>query len=758
MSEMTKTGGVPNLSVRALLAAGVLVGGGLLDGEAKAQETSQSKADDESIKLPALQVSGQQDRGAAAGNTNDVRLGIARMPQSVKDTPQTISVVPHQLLQQQNTQTLDQALANVPGITASTGEGNGGLNGDQFRIRGLQARGDIYVDGLKDFGTYVRDMFNTQEVEVIKGPSGDYFGAANVGGVINQTLKHAHLGNHTDLNQSFGSGPLFRGTFDVNHQLSSDSAVRFNFVYNKQDVADRNNVRTDRYGLGVDYGVGLGRNTSWHFNYQFLKSDGTPDYGVSMIQVNGISRPITEYGLSRDTTYTRNFDFDRSTVHMFTSSFSSKVTPWLTITDDTRFTMYHRDYTATTPAACTGSCATSFLAGGNPVLAYGAGGGVAYKQDGWGVQNILMGHETFNIGPFKNDLKEGFDVNYEDDDRHMGTFVNRLNNQTIRNPKHNSPGTYLTWPGSGYRNADATDFGLFISERFWLTSQLSLLGTVRWDDFKSTYASAILDTGRQEQHAYRFSPSGSVIYEPFESTNIYFTFSRSYKPVGTDVSSEITNSATTGDVPINGKNLSPQQSDLVEIGAKSDFFDHRLGLTGALFQIIENNSYTYDENGDVVVGFSDSGTGRRIRGIELGVNGKLTDNLQIFTAYSYMDGKVTHSSAYGDNDAPQVPHNNLSIWANYNISEFVLKPDEGQLKLAGGVQYASGYWTDIANTGKMPDNFALNGLIEWDYKRYKIALNAYNITDHLNYASAFNTSRAVPLSGRTFIGSIGYSF
>ncbi|WP_258096692.1 TonB-dependent receptor plug domain-containing protein, partial [Klebsiella pneumoniae] len=87
------------------------------------------------------------------------------------------------------TTSLEQALKNVPGITISTGEGNGGLNGDQFRIRGLTAKGDIYLDGLRDFGAYRRDSFNLDSVEVIKGPSGESFGVGSLGGIINQNSR-----------------------------------------------------------------------------------------------------------------------------------------------------------------------------------------------------------------------------------------------------------------------------------------------------------------------------------------------------------------------------------------------------------------------------------------------------------------------------------------------------------------------------------------------------------------------------------------
>ncbi|QDH25872.1 TonB-dependent siderophore receptor [Neokomagataea tanensis] len=742
----------------ALLALGAGLGVSEA-GEAEAQDTS-AQADATAVSLPSVKVHGQNSAAAPVSlNTNNTTLDIGRMPGTVRETPQIINVVPKDLIEQQRLFTLDQALANVPGITMSTGEGNGGLNGSQFRIRGQQARGDIYEDGLRDFGTYVRDTFNTESVEVVKGPSGEYFGAGNVGGVINQTLKKAHLGKSAALDQSIGSGMQYRGTADVNYQLGAHSAFRLNGMYNKQKVADRNNVRSDRYGIAADLGLGLGTSTTYHLNYQWLGSRGTPDYGVPMIGVNGIFRPITEYGLDRSTTYTRSFDRDRSDIHMLTSKLASEITKWMTLSNDTRFSHYHREYAATNPSACSGTCATNFLAGGNPALSYGAGGGVAYQQDGWGVQNISMAHAKFATGSLKHDLRAGVDINYTKDDRVMGTYVNRTNNQTIRNPYYSSPNTYITWPSTGTRIADFRDLGLFLADKVFLTNKLSVFGTLRWDSYKSTYWSAAAQSsGTQVQSSNKFSPSASAMYDITKDASVYFTFSRSFKPVGTDASSQITNQASVGDVAVNGRDLKPQRSDLFELGSKVDFFNKRLGVTAGLFQINQNNSYTYDDNGNILVGFQDAGSGRRIRGVELSATGKITQDWDVYATYAYMRGKVTNSTTAYGKQAPQLPHNTLSVWSTYNLSRLILNVGQGVLKAGGGVQYSSAYWSNEANTGRMPNNFSLNGIVSYDYGRYHVQFNANNLTNHLNYGSAFSTSRAVPLSGRTFMGNVGINF
>lgn len=756
----------PNLS--RLLFLALSAGTGIVElGEAEARpDKNDPNTAKSAATLPDLDVESHKSPFVAdMSNTNDTPLHVDRMPSSVFETPQQVNVVPHELIQQQQIYTLDQALSNVPGITMSSGEGNGGPVGDQFRIRGQQARGDIYQDGLKDFGVYVRDVFNTENVEVIKGASGQYFGAGNVGGIINNELKHANLKSGGNATQAFGSGMQYRGSVDANYRLGDHEALRVNGMYNKQNVADRDHIRTDRYGVAADLGLGLGTKTTYHLNYQWLGSRGMSDQGVGMVQVGRLLHPAPEFGLDRNTSYARDFNHDNSNIHMVTSQLSSKISDWLSLSNNTRFSHYDRDFSATAPAACTvkNNCAPAFLAGGNPVLIYGAGGavnggGMGYLQNGYGFQNISMGKAKFKTAFVTHHLDAGVDIQYTKDNRTYATFINRVNDQRMRTPQFSYPQTYLTYPSSGDRTADFRDLGLFIADKIDLSKKLSLFGALRWDDYQSSFwNSAASASGIQRNHNNSFSPSASLVYNLNHQINLYFTFSRSYKPVGTDVSAQTT-SRNVGDTPTNGVNLKPQRSDLFEVGSKMNFFNKRLGMTIALFQINQNHSFTFDEYGDVVTGLSDAGTGRLIRGAELSMTGKLTDKWDIYGSYAYMTGTIQNSDAYRKNTAPQLPHNTFSVWSTYDISSLILPQKWGRLSVGGGAQYASAYWADSANTARMPYNFFLNSIVTYDIGRYHVQFNANNLTNRVNYGSAFNASRVVPLSGRTYIGSVGVAF
>ena len=158
---------------RALAGASLGLLGALLMG-------APAHAQSGSVVLGPVTVEGTGERNALSHSPP-----VSTMPAtSLQDTPQAVSVVDAETMKQQATTTLGDALRNVPGITIAIGEG-GTLAGDQFKIRGFDAKDDVYLDGLRDFAAYTRDSFDYEEVQVLKGPSGLMFGRGTTGGAIN---------------------------------------------------------------------------------------------------------------------------------------------------------------------------------------------------------------------------------------------------------------------------------------------------------------------------------------------------------------------------------------------------------------------------------------------------------------------------------------------------------------------------------------------------------------------------------------------
>ena len=104
-------------------------------------------------------------------------VSSVKYTEPTRDMPQTISVIPRSVIEEQGATTLTEALRNVPGLTITAGEG-GTPAGDNLTLRGFSARNDVFLDGVRDISPQSRDPFNLEQVEVIKGPQSAYTVAA----------------------------------------------------------------------------------------------------------------------------------------------------------------------------------------------------------------------------------------------------------------------------------------------------------------------------------------------------------------------------------------------------------------------------------------------------------------------------------------------------------------------------------------------------------------------------------------------------
>jgi catecholate siderophore receptor len=287
---------------------------------------------------------------------------VSVMPSSsIQDTPQAVTVISGELMKSQATTTLGEALRNSPGITIAIGEG-GTLAGDQFKIRGFDAKDDVYLDGLRDFAAYTRDSFDYEEVQVLKGPSGLMFGRGTTGGAINTVSKTAFLGDKYVGHIEGGNGNHVRGTADLNYQLSDTAAVRLNLMYTDTGVVDRDLVHSTRFGIAPTISLGLGTNTVFTASFIHQQTAARQDYGLVVASPpNSVyAAPVSEFGVPRNTYTGFQADHDKNTADLFTTKISHVATDWLTLENDTRAAIYSRDFRYTPTDACDNTLATNY--------------------------------------------------------------------------------------------------------------------------------------------------------------------------------------------------------------------------------------------------------------------------------------------------------------------------------------------------------------------------------------------------------------
>ncbi|MFG1280053.1 TonB-dependent receptor [Xanthobacter autotrophicus] len=750
--------------------------------DALAQQAQNSNTESSALELPTIVVANEGE----PANALEASTGLSRLPGTVQDTPQTITVISQETMQQQGVTTLEQALRNVPGVTVSIGEGGGGMNGDQFRIRGFQAKGDIYVNGLRDFGVYVRDSFAYQNVEVFKGPTSETFGSGTTGGAINSELKQAHRGNVYDIEGQFGSGPLYRGVFDVNQQLNDTTAVRIVGMVNEQDVVDRDHIESDRWGLMGSLGFGLGTNQTLYLNYLYQHGDRTPDYGVPIVtplygdvqKFGSLGLPVTEWGVPRSTFYGKVTDRDITDTNMFTSNYKNEINDWLTFTNDSRIGYYTRSFATTVPGCSQGttpiteakyeaSCTGQFFDGNDPAIAFG-GGNPGFDQTSWAAQNVATLVAKFKTGWLRHELVTGIDYYTVNDERTLISVNGSKGTSTIWNPIYQNTTGYFLYSNplgnNGQKISNTSDFGAFASDRIWFTDQVSILAGTRWDSYSTDYNYWCVNTAvtcpgslgtwvDADSDTQFWSPKVSLIWEPTKTQTYYVSYAKSFTPQGAFPTNDVT--------VVNPlqRDLEPEDNETWEAGAKISVLDGRLGLTAAIFRVNKSNVfYTDPVTGDSV----ETGETQRVQGIELGMTGNITDAWSIQAGYAYYDSSILTSPlatiANVGNEVPFVSPNNFTLWTTYDlIKGGVIKTIPGQLLVGGGIVYADAYFTNTGNTSIIPDTFSLDALVSYKYDKYRIALNGYNLTNELNYSSGFG-SRAVPAPGRTFTLTVGATF
>jgi len=783
----------------------------------------------------AAEVSGLTVTGARRPLDEDT--GLATAITTVRDTPQAISVIGQAQLKAQGVSTLEQALRNVPGITIAIGEG-GTLNGDQFKIRGFDAKDDVYVDGLRDFGVYTRDSFAYEEVQVLKGPSGAMFGRGTTGGAINTLSKQPKLKDSGEVDLYAGNGDYYRALADVDRRLGETAALRLNLMASNTGVVDRDLIYSKRWGAALSLGFGLGTDTEVVASYLHQHDHRRPDYGIVVVQRPGelVAKPASEYGVGVERSSFLGFrdDVDRTDADILTVRVRHDASAHLSFTSDTRYGVYSRYFQYTTLDQCNAACTTALFDGDPATEAFGGiGGSSPYDMDAWGLQNISTARLDAPVGGLRNEAILGVDLSKQVNDKTFLAYTLPPGISTRPAMPHPivdpdpmfpagygvftpAPGQNLDCSGAGdctttvlgpkvFTNVTGTqtwksrgesvDAGVFLTDRLWLTEQLSVIGSLRYDRYEAKldqvlYSGAASPPGGLKVTSDLTSPRVSLVFEPNPDQTWYASWGRSQTPQGTSIVGA--GSALT----ISAQDLQPEDSEIVEAGAKLAVPGTRLLATASIFRITKDNALQVDP----ATGFLQAQSGERqeVQGVELGLTGRVTPNWTVSGGYSYLDAKIEQSFANctvptSTSGTPTnivcpvgvtaaipvanpvaigrqvafVPKHSASLFTAYDLSEWIDGLQVGgdvvyQSKLyltygARSASYADRATLVPARIAEVPESVTVDAFASFRRGPYQLSLNVYNLTDRLNYSQVFS-NRAIPAPGRTVIVSLGARF
>jgi catecholate siderophore receptor len=683
-------------------------------------------ADAVMIQLPTVSTSVEVTEDAPR------MVASPKYAELVRDTPQTISVLNQQTMQQQGVNTLRDALRNVAGISLAAGEG--GAQGDNLTIRGFSARNDIFLDGMRDFGSYYRDPFNYQSVDVLQGPTSASFGRGSTGGVVNQESKAPQAGKFISGSLQFGSDRTRRITADMNQALGPTAAFRLNVMGHDSGVADRDVAENRRFGVAPSLAFELGTATRLTLSYYHQQADDTPDYGVPWL-FNGPA-PVERgnyYGF-RHGNYLKT-DVDMATVkaeHDFNSSF--------TVRNQVRYGHYNRDVQITEARiAATPTLETPLDE--ISVTRY---------------QIAVRSLETF-LGD-QLDVTLRFRTGFAEHTLVTGVEGGRETSSPTRFAWSGVPGTSLLNPDEGQTFAGtaaissnvstlAASFGAYAVDTVKLNRQWNVVGGIRWDRFDTRFDQSVAPLASFHRVDQQPSYRAAVVYKPKSFGSVYFDYGTSFNPSAESLSLLASNA-----------NLPPEKNLTFEAGTKWDFPARRLSVEAAVFRTNKLNAREPDPDNPLLNVLAGE---QRVNGVQVSATGRITERWQVLSSYAYLDGKLTSSQFYPQAVGAQlanVPRNTFNLWSTFELP--------WKFTIGGGSQFVDSRTASTTTpadpvTGlvkQIPSYWLLNAMASHPLgERVNLQLNLYNLANR-EYFDEIHSAHVVPGAGFTALVGLNFKF
>jgi len=686
--------------------------------------------------LPAVRAQAQAEpTGRDAYQATTSTAGKGR--QDLRDVPQSITVVNEKLMDDKAQDTLKAALHGVAGITFEAGEG-GGI-GDLIRLRGFSARGDMYVDGLRDIAQYNRDNFNLDRVEVLRGSASMLYGRGSTGGIINQVNKQPTLFAENEVSVSLGQADYLRTTVDLNRRTGEDSALRIGAMLTDAG-STRNGPNSKRLGIAPSFRWGIGSSDEFQASLYHLAYRDVPDFGFRWYG----GRPVEAaqrrwYGTQGD------YQDDAATVASFTHThrFADRSELKTTLRDG----RHRRDLWATTagfanplPASLSAVNAATAISrgtqtrGANDEHRFLASDYSGRLQGLGGTHELLAGVElarekshvySYAGTPAKPDTTWGMDG---------GTAA--VADSRVRTPQ--------------------TDFkagtqAVYAQDTLALSPTWKVVGGLRLDHFSADYRSlAFTPQVNWSRDDRLLSKRVGVLWQPSATATYYASWGTSFNTTGdlyqfgvagaTDAARQAA-AATSAATPA-------EKSRNMEVGAKWDALDGDLSVRTAVFR---TNKYN-ERNTDVDTANAQPllSAGRHTDGIEFEAAGRVTETIELFASLAVMRGRIDAAAPNVANTAADptglepglTPRLTGGVWATWRLTP--------KWRLGFGFDGRSRTRPALAETGSniAPGYLKADALVEVDMAPVTFRLNLFNLFDR-PYADGIYRGFTVPGTARS---------
>ena len=659
---------------------------------------------------------------------DDTRLILSspKYTQPLLNTPQTVTVISKEVMEEQGATTLRDVLKNVPGLTITAGEG-GNPAGDNLTLRGFSARNDIFIDGVRDISPQSRDPFNLEQVDVVKGPGSVYTGRGSTGGSIHLLNKTPALRRMLGGTLDFGTDRTRRATADINLPFTDTIGFRMNLLAHHSGVAGRDVVEFDRWGVAPSLTLGLGKPTRLTVSYYKLKQNNISDYGIpwvpatnnALVEFRDRPAPVprnTFYGL-------RNRDFEKLNSDLVTLRFEHDFNDALSLRNQLRYANSSRDSIATPPR----------FANNNSTA-------INRELRSWQTEDTVWDNQTdfiarLSTGAIEHALVTGVDFMRENNVRNTRTAPNMLTTLLNPNPDDVFTGPITLGPITGDVTANSQAVYLFDAAK--LGKKWELNGGLRWDRFA---ADGITTTGAPVSRVDRMlSVRAGAVFKPLPQGSIYASYGTSLNPSLEGLSYNTANTV-----------IDPEKTYTVEAGSKWDFFSGRMLLSGAVFRVEKQNARTPGvlpgDPPQVLQGK------QRVDGVELSVEGNITRAWQVLAGYTFLDSATVDSNVPAEigKELVNTPPNSFNVWSTYRLPS--------GFHLGGGARFVDRRFGNTINTRVVDGFWTFDAMASYPLTEHiDLKLNLYNLTDKF-YFDRIGGGHIVPGPGRAAMLSTSFRF
>ena len=649
----------------------------------------------------------------------------------IMETPFSIQVVPQQVLQDQQTTRLDNALNNVSGVFA-----NQSLSlFESFTIRGFDTF-DYYREGTRFQSALTqtgrREMANLERIEVLKGPASILYGRIQPGGMINLVTKKPLEQSYYSIQQQVGSYDFYRTALDATSKLNESGSLlyRFNMSY-ENSGSFREFVQNDRAFFAPVVQWKLSERTQITFDGEYSKGKVRPDYGTVALGNRPASLPI-ERNLSESfakadyTAVLGGFNWS----HEFNSQWKIQHRAYLQTTKE--------DDRVVLPLALQADNETldRFFAGfqGNKHKTYTTSLDVTGHFDTFGLTHrLLAGADYYQ---FKN----------------TGTMVDNFAFPSINifNPVHG--GNPVADPADDFAfDLREKWFGLYLQDQVELPFHLHLLAGFRYDNAEittdNTFGGArTVSSSRQSA----VTPRVGLLWQPIKELAFYGNYVEGFGV------------PNIGSLGVTGAPLRAETSQQWEAGIKTELLDGRWTATLSWFELTKQNVATgHPDPALAALGFSVQTGEARNKGVELDVAGEVLPGLDVIATYAYTDSEITQmNDGTVGNRFPNVPKHAGSLWTTYRFQE----PRLQGWKVGAGLVARGERQGNRENDYQMPGYVLVNLMASYTMHvgptRLTAQLNVDNLLgqEYFPSSAGFGRSRIDIGTPRFFLGSLKMEF